>query len=77
MQYFPWTAGVCVLGSYKSRDGIVTDVIQNYKLREEIYEDTISKLQEGNRGLLEEILNLKEEIVTIIRERNCSSSEDR
>lgn len=49
---------------------MAVEVIQNYKQREAVYEDTISKLQTNNGQLLEEILNLKEEVVTLIRERS-------
>lgn len=51
------------LGKYKSSDTFLTEYLLKYKAREEIYKETISKLQQNNCELMEEVLNLKQDIV--------------
>lgn len=50
-------------GKYIPVDHCIAEEIQNYKRNEELYKDTILTLQQNNEGLLNEILNLKEEII--------------
>ncbi|XP_030767692.1 afadin- and alpha-actinin-binding protein-like [Sitophilus oryzae] len=46
-----------------SRNSVALSLLKKYRVNEEIYKTTIKKLQENNRELLEEVLNLKEELV--------------
>lgn len=46
-----------------STNDVALKVIKKYKVNEEIYKTTITKLQENNRDLLDELLNLKEELI--------------
>lgn len=58
------------IGSFTSRDAIFVGTMEKYKRNEEIYKDTIRKLQENNEQLLEEILNLKQEVLTVLCKDN-------
>ncbi|KAF5278066.1 hypothetical protein FQA39_LY18392 [Lamprigera yunnana] len=58
------------IGQYKLQDDVITSRINTYKQNEEAYKEVILKLQDNNRGLLEEILNLKEEIVLSLIRRD-------
>lgn len=42
-----------------SKDEVLLKIIAKYKANEEIYKETIHKLQENNRQLLEEVIDLK------------------
>lgn len=43
-------------------------MIHKYRINEEFYNDTINKLQENNQSLIQDILNLKHEIVVSLYE---------
>ncbi|KAF5287043.1 hypothetical protein FQR65_LT12344 [Abscondita terminalis] len=58
------------IGKYSSESDIIASTITKYKRNEEIYKDIIEKLQDNNKGLLEEILNLKEEVVLALISKN-------
>ncbi|CAG9763936.1 unnamed protein product [Ceutorhynchus assimilis] len=46
-----------------SKDEIALKMIQKFKINEEIYKETIRALQDNNSALLQEVFNLKEEIL--------------
>ncbi|XP_018573293.1 myosin-11-like [Anoplophora glabripennis] len=53
-----------------SKDEVVLKLLRQYKDNEEIYKATIHKLQENNRELLSEIVNLKEENTVTLGDDN-------
>lgn len=66
---------VFVLGKYKSSDSFLVDYLEKYKAREEVYKETITKLQQNNSGLLQEVLELKEQVLYyMIRSTPCLDS---
>lgn len=41
-------------------DEQITTVLNKYKLKEDIYKETIKTLEDNNRVILEDVLNLRE-----------------
>lgn len=64
-----------ISGTHQSSDSIFANELRKYKLREEVYEDTIQQLHNNNEQLLEEILNLKHEILQFMFERSERNGE--
>lgn len=62
------------LDTCNSKDDIVLNLLKQYKGNEEIYKSTIHKLQENNRELLNQILDLKEENVMVLGDNNKKSA---
>lgn len=57
---------VFCLGTYVCRDKQIITVLNKYKLKEGIYKETIKTLEENNRVILEDVLNLREMIFASI-----------
>lgn len=58
------------LGSYKRQDEYITEALKKYKLKEEVYKETIKELTNCNTTIMEEVVNLREMIVSDIANRN-------
>lgn len=58
------------IGIYASRDDATVEMLHKYKAKEEIYLDTINKLQQNNEQLLNEVLSLKEEVIIALCNTN-------
>ncbi|XP_023026549.1 uncharacterized protein isoform X2 [Leptinotarsa decemlineata] len=50
------------VGIYQSRDDVTLKLLGKYKCNEEIYKSTIQQLQENNKELLREVMDLREEM---------------
>ncbi|KAG5874798.1 hypothetical protein JTB14_012434 [Gonioctena quinquepunctata] len=50
------------VGVYHSNDEVTLKLLGKYKRNEEIYKNTIQKLQDNNKELLKEVLDLREEL---------------
>ncbi|KAJ8975235.1 hypothetical protein NQ317_013982 [Molorchus minor] len=63
------------IGIYRSKDDIVLELLRKYKTNEEIFQSTIKRLQENNRELLNEILDMKSQQIldTCSNNQGCSS----
>ncbi|KAL1516930.1 hypothetical protein ABEB36_000761 [Hypothenemus hampei] len=51
------------LNSKKSTNEIALQLLKKYKVNEKVYKSTIKTLQQNNEGLLNEVLNVKEELI--------------
>lgn len=49
------------LGKYIGKDDVVANYVKKCKLNEQIYENTIKKLQENNMRLMDELAQFKED----------------
>lgn len=54
------------LGPNKSKDLYVSELLGKYKVKEEIYKETILQLENNNKALFKELLCLREMIVSEI-----------
>lgn len=50
-------------GKYKCSDSLVAEYLTKFKMKEDVYKETICQLQQNNRELLEEVYSLKQDIV--------------
>lgn len=51
-----------LLGKYFSKEDKYLKILQNYKHNEDVYKNTLEKLEENNIEIMNEILNLKKEL---------------
>ncbi|KAJ8926327.1 hypothetical protein NQ314_021312 [Rhamnusium bicolor] len=63
---------IIIKDSHSSKDDVALKLLRKYKTNEEIYKSTIQTLQENNKDLMNEILDLKEECSTAL----CNSKKD-
>lgn len=59
-------------GTFKSHDEYISDALNKYKLKEDIYKETIKELTNSNTAIMEEVINLREMIVNNIVNQNTT-----
>lgn len=63
-----------ILGSFVSKDTVISQHLKTYKLSEEMYKDQILKLQRNNEQLVTEVVNLREELACSLLDRKNSEN---
>lgn len=67
---FQFLKSISFLGKYFSKDDNYLKILNQYKSQEEKYKETIEKLEENNKTIVSEVLNLKEQLSVMTYSRN-------